>query len=33
MYQFNFDYKANDKHLTVTVTDTKSNQAVEIVDY
>ncbi len=33
MYQFNFSYKANDKHLTVTVTDTKSNQAVEIVDY
>lgn len=21
MYQFNFDYKANDKHLTATVTD------------
>lgn len=33
MYQFSFDYKADDKHLTVTITDTKSNQAVEIVDY
>ncbi|CSC85006.1 Uncharacterised protein [Vibrio cholerae] len=33
MHEFNFNYNAEDKHLTVTVTDTKSNQVIEVVNY
>ncbi|MGI2881095.1 hypothetical protein ACRTDO_09800 [Vibrio furnissii] len=33
MHQFNFDYDAQSKHLTVTVIDTSTNEPIEIVEY